>query len=154
MHRLSRSLLVGAIAIGTLLATRSLAAPVDDVRIRVAGLREMGAAFKAVKDGLATPSPQTILIQMSARQIVNSSRDQYRWFPVGSGPQPGVKTRAKADIWANPAKFKQAQDALAAQAVSFQSAAATGDVGAIRAQFAKLGQTCKSCHDEFRSEEH
>ena len=154
MPSLSQCLFVGAIAIGTLLATQSLAAPADDVRIRVAGLREMGAAFKAVKDGLATSSPQTMLIQMSARQLVTSSRDQYKWFPVGSGPQPGLKTRAKSDIWADPAKFKQAQDALAAQAVTFQATAATGDVGAIRAQFAKLGQTCKSCHDDFRSEEH
>ena len=153
MPRSSRFLTVGALAVGMLLASRSFAAPADDVRVRVAGLREMGAAFKAIKDGLATSAPQTILIQMSARQIVNASHDQYRWFPAGSGPQPGLKTAAKADIWANPAKFKQAQDALAAQALTFQAAANSGDAAAIRAQFIKLGQTCKSCHEQFRTEE-
>jgi cytochrome c556 len=31
------------------------------------------------------------------------------------------------------------------------SAAAGGDVAAIRAQFGSLGQTCKACHDAFKS---
>ncbi len=30
--------------------------------------------------------------------------------------------------------------------------AATGDAAAVKAQFGKLGETCKGCHDKFRGD--
>jgi cytochrome c556 len=134
------------------IAAPLLAAPADQVRTRVEGLRELGAAFKAVNDGLRSPTPQTIMIQMSARQIRNAATAQYGWFPAGSGPQPGVKTAAKPEIWTQPARFRQLQDAFAAQATVFQRAAGGSDVNAIRAAARSLGQSCKACHDQFRNE--
>lgn len=128
------------------------AAPVDAVHARINGLRELGAAFKAVNDALRTGEPQTVLIQMSARQIVNASRAQYGWFPAGSGAEAGVKTAVKTDIWAQPARFKSAQDAFAGQALSFQKAAQSGNPDLIRAEAKKLGATCKGCHDQFRQD--
>lgn len=133
-------------------ATPLLAAPADAVRTRVAGFRELGAAFKAVNDGLRG-DVQTVLIAQSARQIRNAAHAQYEWFPAGSGPQAGVKTRAKPEIWLQPAKFKAAQDAFAKAADDFQRVSAGKDVSAIRAGAQKLGGTCKSCHDAFRGPE-
>lgn len=134
------------------IAAPLLAAPADQVRVRIEGLRELGAAFKAVNDGLRGPTPQTILIQMSARQIRNAATEQYNWFPAGSGPQPGVKTAAKPEIWTQAARFRQLQDGFAAQATGFQRAAASGNVDAIRAGARSLGASCKACHDQFRVE--
>jgi cytochrome c556 len=142
--RILASLALAAIA-GPLLA-----APADQVRTRIDGLRELGAAFKAVNDGLRSSQLQTMLIQMSARQIRNASQAMYNWFPAGSGPQPGVKTAAKPEIWTQAAQFRQKQDAFAAQAAAFQRAAGSNDVAAIRAATRSLGETCKSCHDQFR----
>ena len=139
--------LIGAVAV---LGTAHAATMADMVRARVAAYRELGAAFKAVNDGLRG-APQTVLIQQSARTIRNVSRQQYGWFPAGSGAQAGVKTAAKAEIWARPAQFKAAQDNFAKQADAFQRAAATGDAAAIRAEARKLGATCKACHDVFRA---
>lgn len=144
----------GFLGLGALLAFAAAvpiaAAPADAVHARINGLRELGAAFKAVNDSLRTAEPQTVLIQISARQIVNASRAQYGWFPAGSGPEAGVKTAVKSDVWAQPARFKAAQDAFAAQALSFQKAAQTGNAALIRAETQKLGATCKGCHDQFR----
>ena len=36
----------------------------------------------------------------------------------------------------------------------FNAAAASGDVGAIKARYADLGGACKACHDKYRSEMH
>jgi cytochrome c556 len=91
-----------------------------------------------------------VLIQMAARQIRNASNAMRNWFPAGSGPQPGVKTAAKPEIWTQAAAFRQKQDAFAAQAVAFQNAANSGNVDAIRAASRSLGATCKGCHDQFR----
>lgn len=127
-----------------------LAAPADQVRTRVAGFRELGASFKTVNDGLRAPEPQTVLIQMAARQIRNASAAMRGWFPAGSGPQPGVKTAAKPEIWTRSADFRRAQDAFAAQAIAFQNAANGGNVAAIRTAARSLGASCKGCHDQFR----
>ncbi|MET1755850.1 cytochrome c [Novosphingobium sp. RD2P27] len=129
-----------------------LAAPADAVRARIAGYKHLGAAFKAVNDGLRRPSPDKAELLGAARTIRQSAAQQYKWFPRGSGPQAGVKTAAKAAIWTDPVKFKQAQDAFAAKAVALERAVASGDAGAIRSASRSLGATCKGCHDQFRSE--
>ena len=87
---------IAALALA-LIAMPLLAAPADQLRVRIDGLRELGAAFKAVNDGLRGPEPQTILIQQSARQIRNAANAMPNWFPAGSGPQPGLKTAAKPE---------------------------------------------------------
>lgn len=123
--------------------------PADVVRTRIAGLRELGAAFKNVSDGLRG-DPQIILIQQSARQIKNASVAMNGWFPAGSGPRPGIKTAAKPEIWTKPAEFNTAKANFARQADAFQAAAASGNADTIRGAFRQLGGTCKGCHDQFR----
>ena len=127
-----------------------LAAPADAVRNRIDHFRELGASFKTVNDSLRTAEPQTILIQMAARQIVNASRDLPNWFPAGSGPETGEKTKTKPAVWTQAPKFKSAQTAFAAQAAAFQRAAQTGNAAIIKGEARKLGTTCKGCHDTFR----
>ncbi len=143
---------IAALALG-LVAAPLLAAPTDVVRSRIAGLRELGAAFKNVNDGLRGGAPQTILIQQSARQIRNAAQAQYQWFPAGTGPNPAWKTAAKPEIWAQGPRFRAAQDAFARQAEAFQRAAMSGNADALRSGARALGATCKGCHDQFRAED-
>ncbi len=152
MPGMRRMMITGVLA--TLVAAPLFAAAQDSVATRVAGLRQLGAAFKNVNDELKSGTPQPYVIQLSARQINEAAKAQYGWFPAGSGPQPGVKTRAKPEIWTQPAQFKAAQDAFAAQAAAFAKVAATGDAAAIGAQAKQLGAACGACHHQFRAEEH
>ncbi len=150
MHRSSARL---AITVFSLLAAAGplFAAPADNVRSRIANFRELGASFKTVNDSLRAPEPQTFLIQIAARQIVNYSREMPGWFPAGSGPESGAKTKAKDEIWSQTAKFKAAQVAFSKQALALQAAAQAGLAPAIRTETVKLGKTCKGCHDTFRA---
>lgn len=132
------------------LATPLLAAPADTIRTRVAGLRELGAAFKAVNDGLRSDEPQTILLQQSARQIRNAANAMPGWFPRGSGPETRLKTAAKTEIWTQAPRFQAAQNAFVAQAGEFQAAVGSGNVATMRLKARALGATCKGCHDSFR----
>lgn len=134
-----------------LVSTPLLALSADVVKSRINSYRELGAAFKAVNDGLRGGEVQTVLIAQSARQIRNASKAQYQLFPAGSGPHIGVKTNAKAEIWTRPKQFRAAQDAFSKAADSFYAAANKGNVAAIRTEAGKLGATCKGCHDQFRS---
>jgi cytochrome c556 len=127
-----------------------LAAAADQIRTRVAGYRDLGAAFKAANDALRSPQPQLAVVQQSAARIRVAARNQYAWFPAGSGPQRGVKTGARVEIWARARDFRTAQDAFARQADSYQRVAAGGDIAAIRLEARRLGAACKGCHDTFR----
>lgn len=142
-----RSLVVGA---ALLAASAALAAPADAVHSRVSGLRELGAAYKSLNDELRGEQPQGIIVQQAARQIANSAGQMPGWFPAGSGPEAGVKTAARREIWIQPAKFRAAQDAFIAQAAKLKAAADKGDFAGLRTETRNLGATCKSCHDGFR----
>ena len=40
------------------------------------------------------------------------------------------------------------------EAKEMAAVAANGDAAAVKAQFGKLGESCKACHDKFRKEDH
>ncbi len=152
MPGMRKIMITGGLAM--LVATPLFAAAQDVVNTRVAGLRQLGAAFKNVNDELKSGTPQPMVLQLSARQIRDAAKAQYGWFPAGSGPQAGVKTRAKPEIWTQPAQFKAAQDNLSAQADAFAKVVAGGDTTAIAAQAKQLGAACGACHHQFRADEH
>lgn len=150
MIRTLRRTAIVAVAVAAFTAPL-LAAPADTIRTRIAGYKDLGAAFKAVNDGLRG-TPNVAAIRAATPRITAHARAQYAWFPRGTGPGPGLKTGAKPEIWTQAGQFKAAQDAFAGQAAALQRAAAGGNVDAIRAEARKLGGTCKGCHDSFRAQ--
>ena len=118
------------------------------VMTRVAGYKDLGAAFKGINDGVRRGSFGEI--PALAKRISVAAKAQYRWYPAGSGPGKGVKTTAKSEIWSKPSAFKAAQDRFAAQARVFQIVSTSKDGAAIRSAARELGATCKACHDSFR----
>lgn len=139
-------------AFGMALAAPLLIGAADPVKARIDAYRELGASFKNVNDELRKPAPQTYLLQLAARQISQTAKAQYGFFPAGSGPKAGRKTYAKAEIWSQPAKFKTAQDQFAAQAAAFSKVAAGGDPAKLKIAAKALGQSCSGCHKSFRTE--
>lgn len=60
------------------------------------------------------------------------------------------KSRLKPEFFDKKDTAKEQAQAFNKEANELAKVAATGDVGAIKVQFGKLGETCKSCHDNFR----
>lgn len=113
---------------------------------------EMGKAMKGIGNELKAGSPSVETIQRHAALIAGYGPQVLSWFPEGSGPEAG-RTRAKAEIWSDGETFRQRAEAFRAEAAEFQQAAQGGDIAAIRAAQAELGDTCKNCHDKFRGPE-
>jgi cytochrome c556 len=128
-------------------AAADMASVIQD---RQAHYKEIGKAAKDINDTLNAPTPDVAKIQGDARVIDQLAPQVPTWFPAGSGPEAGVKTQAKPDIWTHPADFKAAAAGLAEAARQFDLAAAGGDLAAIRAGYGSLGKACKTCHDQFR----
>jgi cytochrome c556 len=127
--------------------------PEPIIQGRQAGLRDIGAAFKAISDELKTSAPVLATIRQNAQQIEALTSQQKFWFPVGTGPDSDIETQARPEIWQFAAEFKARQDAFSQEARKLTQISEGGDVIAIRTQWRELGKICKSCHEKFREED-
>jgi cytochrome c556 len=72
-----------------------------------------------------------------------------------AGFVPGTEkgeTRAKADIWLEPAKFKADAEKMEDAVGKLAAAAKTGNLDNLKAAFGPAGRSCKACHDDFRKD--
>ncbi|HMP55489.1 MAG TPA: cytochrome c [Novosphingobium sp.] len=99
---------------------------------------QIGDAMKSMGDELKAAKPDMAKIQIET------------WFPAGSGPDDGIKTDARQEIWTKPDEFKAASAAFVAEAAKFNAVAQAGDLAAVGAGMQALGGTCKGCHDKFK----
>ncbi len=74
-------------------------------------------------------------------------------YQPGSDKGRGWKeTRLKSEFFGHPELGKIAGN-FGAAANEMAKVAAAGDAAAVKAQFGKLGEACKACHDNFRKDE-
>jgi cytochrome c556 len=68
-----------------------------------------------------------------------------------AGSDKGAETRAKPEIWSEPAKSKAALDRFAADTSALVKAAAKGDLEAVKGPFGAVAKNCGGCHEQFRN---
>lgn len=66
----------------------------------------------------------------------------------GDGTEGG---KSKAEIWKEKAKFNELGQNYTTEMGKLVTAAKTGDLAQLKAAFGPAAQTCKACHDAFRS---
>jgi cytochrome c556 len=115
---------------------------------------EMGKAMKGINAQLKGSSPDVSVIQRNAALIARAGPQLLSWFPEGSGPAEGSRTRAKAEIWTDAATFRSAGQRFEQASGAFNRAAQGGDAAAVRAALPALKGSCSNCHDKFRAPEH
>ncbi|MGZ3306583.1 MAG: c-type cytochrome [Asticcacaulis sp.] len=154
MRNTTRILAIGIFALAST-ATAALALDAASVeKARGDYFHGLGRASKGLRDALKSDAPDMDAVRGFITQIAAAAPNLPAQFPAGSGPESGVKTEAKAEIWSNPAKFKQDAAGLATAAQALNAAGAKGDVAAIRTAADGLGQACKTCHSEFKNSDH
>ncbi|MFZ4066858.1 MAG: c-type cytochrome [Phenylobacterium sp.] len=122
------------------------------IETREANFKSMGKAMKAMNDGLKADTPDMAAIAANAATIRSLAPKISTWFPKGTGPEAGVKTEAKAEIWTDPAGFAAAASRLEPAVAKLETLARAGDVAGARAQVRVVGGTCKGCHDKFKQD--
>lgn len=123
------------------------------ISARQAGFKEIGGAFKTINDEIKSGRPDWNTVRSSARNLETRATAIGRFFPRGSGAQPGVKTRALPAIWTDTATFVRLQNEFAANARALNAAAVAGNATDLAAARTALGGNCKACHDRFRAPE-
>lgn len=140
--------LIGAAVVVCAGAAWAADAPQKIVDARIAGMKGMVADLTAASKAATADEAKTKLA--SARKFAESIPTI---FPKGTGiGDAGVtKSRALQEIWAKPAEFKAAADALVAALKSAE--AAVGDKAKFDAAFGEIRKTCGGCHTPFRGPE-
>jgi len=147
-----RSVIAG-LAVSVVVAGAAIAAASTDIiKTRQQGLKDMGAAAKVIRDELKGTRDLEKIKDASAK-IQKTADEMANWFPSGSGPEAGVKTAAKPDIWSDPDGFSSARKALVEQSAKLAEAAKSGDAQAVGASFKNVGKSCGGCHEKFKVKE-
>ena len=145
-----RRLMFAVAALAGLSATFAMAqapTPADLIKTRQDNYKAVGGAFKGIMDQARAPAPDLAQIKADSAKLKILAAGLPTWFPVGTGPESGVKTAAKPEIWSDSAGFAAAvkglQDAVA-------QLDATTDVDSAKAAAMDVGKACGACHSKYR----
>ena len=135
------------------IAAAAVAAPAlaaDDtahVKYRQKVMSGVGADMGAISDILKNGLPFTANVAIHADRLEEAADLIPSAFEraVSTG-----MTDAKAEIWQEPEKFKQAIADFATAADRLEDVAEAGDPAAVQAAFRQLGKSCGGCHKPFR----
>lgn len=144
-----------AAAAATLL---SLAAPAsaqfakteDAIKYRQSALFVMGQHFGRIGAMASGRAPFDAKVAADNADVV-ASMAKLPWAAFGPGTDKGGDTKAKAEIWSEQVKFKEASDKMVAESVKLAAATKTGNLDAVKTAFTATAASCKACHDAFRS---
>jgi cytochrome c556 len=147
--RLTLSLL----ALGATLAlpaSAQFAKPEDAIKYRKNALFVMGQHFSrlgAMAQGRVPYDAKVAADNAAVLDVVS----HLPWAAFGEGTDKG-DTKAKPEIWKEPAKFKEATDKLHTEVGKLVAAAKTGKADDLKAAFSGAAGACKNCHDNFRAQ--
>ena len=149
--------LIASLAIAAVTATAALSAsaqsfqkPEDAIKYRQGAFRVMGAHFGALGAMANGRAPfDAAAASRHADVIALVSHLPFAGFVPGS--EKG-ETRAKPEIWIEPAKFKGNAEKMQDAVGKLATAAKSGNLDTMKAAFGPAAQTCKACHDDFRKD--
>jgi cytochrome c556 len=127
--------------------------PAEIIKARREKLKDLGEQMKAIGGQAKSGTLDRAIMTAAAKKAVAYANDLPTWFPKGTGPEAGVETHAKPEIWTQPDDFKAAAEKLPPEAEKLAEIVATGDTAAVFAQLQATGKTCQGCHKQFRVKE-
>ena len=131
-------------------AAAQFAKPEDAIKYRKSAFTVMGNHFGRVGAMVNGRVPwDAKAVETNVEIAAMMSKLPYVAFVEGTDKGD---TRAKPEIWSEADKFRTAASTMQDEMAKLNAAAKTGNQDAIKAQFGKVGQSCKACHDNYRKE--
>lgn len=152
-----KKLVLASIAVvaicGAAYAQRPAANAAATIQARQGNYKQIAAALKGISDQLRADSPDLAQIRPRAALLADRSVRVLGWFPRGTGPEAGVRTRARPEIWTDAAGFRQRGAAFVVATRALNAAVRAGDVAQVRTALRDVTRACSGCHDNFRAPE-
>ncbi len=148
-----KTLALAAAAAGTLLLTQPAAAQFakaeDAIKYRQSTLFVIGQHFGRIGAMVNGKAPYDAKAAEADAEVI-ASLASLPWTAFGPGTDKG-NTKAKPEVWSDTAKFTEHAQKFQAEAPKLLAAAKIGNLDALKAAFGPTANSCKACHDSFRS---
>jgi len=133
-------------------ASAQFAKPEDAVKYRQSALFVMAQHFGRVGAMANGRVPYDAKVATDNAELV-FEMSKLPWHGFGAATEKvSVPTRAKPDVWAEPAKFKEGQEKLVDATGKLLAAAKTNNIDNLKSAFQNTAAACKSCHDVYRKD--
>lgn len=123
--------------------------PEDAVKYRQSALFVMAQHFGRIGAMANGRVPYDAKVAADNADIV-ADMAKLPWAGFGPGTEK-ISQKAKPEIWTEQAKFKEHSDKLVAETAKLAAAAKTNNLDNLKAAFGPAANTCKACHDAYRS---
>lgn len=150
MKRSTLLLLAASVVAFSVPASAQFAKAEDAVKYRKNALFVMQQNFGRVAAMAAGKAPFDAKVAADSAAVADFVA-KLPWAAFGEGTDKG-DTRAKPEIWKEPAKFKEYADKMQAEMSKLSAAAKTGSLDNIKTAVSAASGTCKTCHDAFRKD--
>jgi cytochrome c556 len=132
-------------------ASAQFAKPEDAIKYRQSSLSVMGTHFGRIGAMVNGRVPFDAKVAAENAEIV-ADMAKLPWAAFGPATDKGsIPTRAKAEIWAEQAKFKDLSEKMIAETTKLVAAAKTGNADTLKTAFGATGASCKACHDNYQA---
>jgi cytochrome c556 len=154
-----KHLIAAAVAAATLGLSASVSAQVigkteDQIRWRQSAYQSMAWSMGRIKANVEGTFNKDQVVQ--AANLIQAVANSGMGALYQPGSDKGVghrETNLKPEFFKEQDKVKEVATAFNKEANELAKVAAGGDAAAVKAQFGKLGESCKACHEKFRKEE-
>ncbi|MBU0752682.1 MAG: cytochrome c [Gammaproteobacteria bacterium] len=126
----------------------------DQIRWRQSAYHTMAWSMGRIKANVeGSYNKDQVAEAANVIQAIANSKMGYL-YQAGSDNGKGWKeTRLKSEFFTDRETLGKVAGAFGLAANDMAKVAAGGDAAAVKAQFGKLGDACKGCHDKFRKDE-
>ncbi len=132
-------------------ASAQFAKPEDAIKYRQGALTVMATHFGRIGAMVNGRVPFDAKVAAENAEIV-ANMAKLPWAAFGPGTEKGaIPSRAKPEIWAEQAKFKDLSEKMMAEATKLTAAAKTGNADSLKTAFGATGASCKACHDNYQA---
>jgi len=131
--------------------------PADAIKFRQSGYAfmawNMGKLKGMLVENPASFNKEQAIAAANAIQAVANSGMGALYVPGSDKGKGWAETRVKPELFTDKEGVGKVARAFNAEANELAKVAATGDAAALKVQFGKVGETCKGCHEKFRTED-
>ncbi len=151
-----KMLLAGlALAVTTGAATAQVVGKAEDqIRWRQSAYHTMAWSMARIKTNVeGTYNKDQVAEAANVIQAIANSKMGALYQPGSDKGKGWKETRLKPEFFTDKENLGKVAQGFGMAANEMAKIAAGGDAAAVKAQFDRLGDACKACHDKFRKEE-
>ena len=126
----------------------------DAIKWRQSAYATMGWSMSRIKANIdGTYNKDDVIKAANVIQAIANSGMGALYVPGSDKGKGWVDTRVQPALFTDGPKVGKIAGDFNAAANELAKVAATGNAGAVKDAFGKLGGTCKACHDDYRTKQ-